>query len=170
MYNRQHLKSYNISKLGIIVLSIVLLTGISIIPTLQIEVQGRGQPLRITTPAKSPTPATSPSHGRSPPPATPGTTAAPSPTPAPPTPGKTPPISSATIRPPSDFGAVGGAVNQSATVMIPQSSVMTMLDNLQTAMNAVADDEVAMMALENVDQELKSAANAAGMPVENMAG
>ena len=164
MYNRQHLKSYNISKLGVIVLSIVLLTGISIIPTLQIEVQGRGQPLRLTTPGTSPT------HGRSPPPPTPGTTAAPSPTPAPPTPGMTPPLSSATIRPPSDFGAIGGAVNQSATVMIPQSSVMTMLDNLQTAMNAVADDEVAMRALENVDQELKSAANAAGMPVENMAG
>lgn len=164
MYNRQHLKSYNISKLGVIILSIVLLTGISIIPTLQIEVQGRGQPLRLITPGTSPT------HGRSPPPATPGTTAAPSPTPAPPTPGMTPPLSSATIRPPSDFGAIGGAVNQSATVMIPQSSVMTMLDNLQTAMNAVADDEVAMMALENVDQELKSAANAAGMPVENMVG
>ena len=56
MYNRQHLKSYNISKLGVIVLSIVLLTGISIIPTLQIEVQGRGQPQRTTTPAISPDP------------------------------------------------------------------------------------------------------------------
>ena len=172
MYNRQHLKSYNISKLGVIVLSIVLLTGISIIPTLQIEVQGRGQPLRLTTPGTSPTPGTSSTHGRSPPPATPGTTAAPSPTPAPPTPGMTPPLSSATIRPPSDFGAVGGAVNQSAMVMIPQSSVMTMMSNLQAAMNAIDNDnkDEAIRALNSANQQLKSAANAAGMPVENMAG
>jgi hypothetical protein len=160
MYNRQHLKSYNISKLGVIVLSIVLLTGISIIPTLQIEVQGRGQPHRLTTP------------GTSPPPPTPGTIAAPSPIPAPPTPGMTPPLSSATIRPPSDFGAVGGAVNQSAMVMIPQSSVMTMMSNLQAAINAVDNDnkDEAIRALNSANQQLKSAANAAGMPVENMAG
>ena len=44
---------------------------------------------------------------------------------------------------------------------------MTMLDNLQTAMNALTDDEDAMMALESVVQELKSPATAAGMSVEN---
>jgi hypothetical protein len=141
------------SELAGIVLSIVLITGISLIPILQIGVQGQ---LR----------------GRlSPPPPTPGTSAAPSPTPAPPTPGSiegaTPPLSSADIRPPSDFGVVGGAVNHSATVLIPQNSVMTMLDNLQTAMNAVADDEDAMIALESVVQGLKSAATTAGMSVEN---
>jgi hypothetical protein len=136
-------------KLGVIVLSIVLITGISLIPTLQIGVQGQVR------------------RQQSPPPPTPGTSAAPSPTPAPPTPGTTLPLSSATIRPPSGFRVVGEAANQSATVVIPQSSVMTMLDNLQTAMNAVTDDENAMMALESVVQELKSAATAAGMSVEN---
>jgi hypothetical protein len=62
--------------------------------------------------------------------------------------------------------ADGGAVNQSTTIMIPQSSVMTMLNNLQTAMDAVADDEDAMKALESVDQELKSAANASGISIQ----
>ena len=128
-------------KLGVIVLSIVLITGISLIPTLQIGVQGQVR------------------RQQSPPPPTPGTSAAPSPTPAPPTPGTSPPL--------SGFEVIGGAVNQSATVLIPQSSMMTMLDNLQTAMNAVKDDEDAMMALESVVQELKSAATAAGMSVEN---
>jgi hypothetical protein len=59
----------------------------------------------------------------------------------------------------------GGAANQTAMVMIPQSSMMTMIDNVQTAMGAVGDDEEAMMALESVDQELRSAATAAGMSV-----
>jgi hypothetical protein len=35
MRNRQHLKPNHLSKLGVIVLSIVLLTGISFIPILQ---------------------------------------------------------------------------------------------------------------------------------------
>src|SRR5919106_1639125 len=59
----------------------------------------------------------------------------------------------------------GGAANQTAMVMIPQSSMMTMLDNVQTAMGAVGDDEDAMMALQSVDQELRSAATSAGMSV-----
>src|SRR5919107_554075 len=59
----------------------------------------------------------------------------------------------------------GGAANQTAMVMIPQSSMMTMLDNVQTAKSAVGDDEDAMMALDSVDQELRSAATAAGMSV-----
>ena len=61
--------------------------------------------------------------------------------------------------------AAGGAANQTAMVMIPQSSMMTMLDNVQTAKGAVGDDEDAMMALDSVDQELRSAATAAGMSV-----
>jgi hypothetical protein len=41
----QHLKSNNIiSKLAVIVLSIVLLTGISFVPALQIGVHGQVQP------------------------------------------------------------------------------------------------------------------------------
>ena len=106
---------------------------------------------------------------------------------APPSPGGNP--SSGTSPPPpaldtADGGAVnqassvanqtgGGsssAVNQTAMVMIPQSSVMTMIDNLQTAMDAVADDEDAMMALESVDQELRSAANASGISIETTTG
>ena len=59
----------------------------------------------------------------------------------------------------------GGAANQTAMVMIPQSSMMTMMDNVQTAMGAVGDDEDAKMALESVDQELRSAATASGMSV-----
>jgi hypothetical protein len=59
----------------------------------------------------------------------------------------------------------GGAANQTAMVMIPQSSMMTMMDNVQTAMSAVGGDEDAKMALESVDQELRSAATAAGMSV-----
>jgi hypothetical protein len=45
MHNyQQHLKSNNnISKLAVIVLSIVLLTGISLVPTLQIGVNGQVQ-------------------------------------------------------------------------------------------------------------------------------
>ncbi|HZB16874.1 MAG TPA: hypothetical protein VE445_06865 [Nitrososphaeraceae archaeon] len=43
--HRQHLKSNNniISKLAVIVLSIVLLTGISLVPALQIEVSSQVQ-------------------------------------------------------------------------------------------------------------------------------
>jgi hypothetical protein len=67
-------------------------------------------------------------------------------------------------------GGSSGAVNQTTMVMIPQSSVMTMIDNLQTAMDAVADDEDAMMALESVDQELRSAANASGISIETTTG
>jgi hypothetical protein len=42
---RQHLKSNNIiiSKLAIIVLSVVLLTGISLVPAIQVEVYGQQQ-------------------------------------------------------------------------------------------------------------------------------
>ena len=50
--------------------------------------------------------------------------------------------------------------------MIPLSSVITMIENVQIVMCAVGDDEDAMMALESVDQELRSAATAAGMSVE----
>jgi hypothetical protein len=42
-----------------------------------------------------------------------------------------------------------------------------MIENVQIAMCVVGDDEDAMMALESVDQELRSAATAAGMSVEN---
>jgi hypothetical protein len=43
-YRQQHLKSNNIiSKLAVIVLSIVLLTGISLVPALQIGVNGQVQ-------------------------------------------------------------------------------------------------------------------------------
>jgi hypothetical protein len=167
MHNHQrHLKPNNISKLGVIVLSIVLITGIFLVPTLQIGVQGRGQPSRLTTPATSPTPTT--------PPTSTATTASTTPRPAPST------DTATTLRPTTptpDLEAVGeaanqtedGAVNQSAMVMIPQSSVMTMMSNLQAAMNAVDNDnkDETMTALNSVEQELKSAAAAAGMSVGN---
>ena len=149
------------SKIRIIVLlSIVLLTEIAVVPTLQIAVQGQAQ------------------RQQSPPP--PGTISPPSSIPAPPpsetisppsetTSSPTPPI----IRRPTTSPALdtaGEAVNQSAMVMIPQSSVMMMLSNLQIAMNAVEDDEDAIIALESVYKELRNAANAAGMSVETTAG
>jgi hypothetical protein len=120
-------------KLRVIILFIVLFTGISLVPTLQIGVRGQVQQQQT--------------------PPTPGTIAPPSITPAPP--------------PPQGLGTGGGATNQTAMVMIPKSSIMRMIDNVQIAMDAIGDDEEAMMALESVDQELRSAATAAGMFVEN---
>jgi hypothetical protein len=169
-YQQQHLKPNNISKLSIIVLSIVLLTGIYLIPTLQIEVQGQ-----VRQQQSPPTPGTKPSPSTTPAPPTPGTKPSPSTTPAP------PPETTTIIQRPttsSDLDAVAGAaanqtedgaVNQSAMVMIPQSSVMTMMSNLQAAMNAVDNDnkDETMTALNSVEQELKSAAAAAGMSVGN---
>jgi hypothetical protein len=167
MHNQpQRIKLNTISKLGVIVLSIVLITGIFLVPTLQIGVQGRGQPSRLTTPTTSPTPTT--------PQTSTATTASTTPRPAPST------DTATTLRPTTptpDLEAVGeaanqtedGAVNQSAMVMIPQSSVMTMMSNLQAAMNAVDNDnkDETMTALNSVEQELKSAAAAAGMSVGN---
>ena len=172
MHNQpQHIKLTTLSKLGVILLSIVLLTGISIIPTLQIGVQGRGQPHR-STPATSPTPTTPPSST----PTTASTT--PRPTPAPPADAATT-LQQTTDTPAADaVGEAadqtdgGGAVNQSAMVMIPQSSLMTMMSNLQAAMNAVDNNnkDDAMTALNIADQQLKSAADAAGISGENMTG
>jgi hypothetical protein len=172
MYNQQHhLKSNNISKLGVLALSIVLLTGISLVPTLQIGVQGQVQqqlaPERPLSPGGSPSSgSTSPSPPLAPErPLSPGGS---------PSSGSTSP--SPTTRPAldtADGGAAnqtggGGAANQTAMVMIPQSSVMMIINNVQIAMGAVGDDEDAMMALESVNQELRSAATAAGMSLENI--
>jgi hypothetical protein len=133
-YQQQHLKPNNISKLSIIVLSIVLLTGISLIPTLQIEVQG--QVRQQQSPPTPPTPSST--------------------TPA-------PPLETTIILRPttsSDLDAVAGAaanqtedgaVNQSAMVMIPQSSMEMMMSNVQNAMTAMdnGNTEDAMIALES---------------------
>ena len=172
MHNQlQRIRLKTLSKLGVIVLSIVLLTGISLVPTLQIGVQGRGQPHRLTTPATSPTPTT--------PPTSTATTASTTPRSAPSTDTATTTLRQTTTTP--DLDAIGeaanktgggGVVNQSAMVMISQSSVMTMMSTLQAAINAVDNDnkDDAMNALNSADQQLKSAANAAGMSVENMTG
>ena len=135
-----HLRKFT-PKLRVIILFIVLFTGISLVPTLQIGVRGQVQQQQT--------------------PPTPGTIAPPSITPAPPPPQGLGTGGGAT----SETG--GGATNQTAMVMIPQSSIMRMIDNVQIAMDAIGDDEEAMMALESVDQELRSAATAAGMFVEN---
>ena len=150
MYNQQqHLKSNNISKLGVLALSIVLLTGISLVPTLQIGVQGQVQ--QQLAPERPLSPGGSPSSGSTSPPTT------------------RPALDTADGGAANQTGG-GGAVNQTAMVMIPQSSVMTMIDNLQTAMDAVADDEDIVMALQSVDQELRSAANASGISIETTTG
>ena len=65
MHNHQHnLKTHNMSKLLVIGLSIILLTGISLVPTLQIKVQGQ-----VRQSPAPPTPGGSPSSGTPPPPA-----------------------------------------------------------------------------------------------------
>ena len=159
----QGIKLKILSKLGVIILSIVLLTGISLVPTLQIGVQGRGQPHRLITPATSPTPTTPPTSTATTASTTPGSA------PAPPTDTATT-LQQTTTTPALD--TIGEADNQSAMVMISQSLVMTMMSNLQAAINAVDNDnkDEAIKALNSVDQQLKSAANAAGMSVENPTG
>jgi hypothetical protein len=167
MHNHQHnLKTHNMSKLLVIGLSIILITGISLVPALQIGVQGQVQ--HQQSPPSPPSPGGSPSSGTSPPPASSA---------APPSPGGSP--SSGTSPPPPALDATGGgaanqtedgAVNQSAMVMIPQSSMEMMMSNVQNAMTAMdnGNTEDAMIALESLDQELKSAANASGISVETI--
>src|SRR5215212_1947104 len=173
MYNQQqHLKSNNISKLGVLALSIVLLTGISLVPTLQIGVQGQVQ--QQLAPERPLSPGGSPSSGStSSPPLAPERPLSPGGSPSSgstsPSPTTRPALDTADGRAANQTGG-GGAVNQTAMVMIPQSSVMTMIDNLQTAMDAVADDEDIVMALQSVDQELRSAANASGISIETTTG
>jgi hypothetical protein len=159
------------SKLEVILLSVILITGISLVPTLQIGVQGQGQQHR-TTPATSPNPTTPPTSTATTSSTTPRSASAPS---TDTTTATTPTLRPITATPGLD--AVGeaadqtggsGAVNQSAMVMIPQSTMEMIMSNVQDAMTSVDSDnmEEAMMALESLDQELKSAANAAGMSVE----
>ena len=200
MHNHQHnLKTHNMSKLLVIGLSIILLTGISLVPTLQIKVQGQVR--------------------QSPAPPTPGTTAPPAASPAPPTPGGSPssgtsPAAAASEVPESPGGSPssgtsppaaasevpespggspssgtpppaldtadggeaanqtggegGGAVNQSAMVLIPQSTMQMIMNQLQDAMTAIdsGNKDNATKAMNSVDQELKSAANESGISIE----
>ena len=69
-------------------------------------------------------------------------------------------------------GEGGGAVNQSAMVMIPQSTMEMIMSQLQDAMTAIdsGNKDNATKALKSVDQELKSAANASGIPIETTTG
>jgi hypothetical protein len=56
-------------------------------------------------------------------------------------------------------------------VMIPQSTMEMIMSQLQDAMTAVDNNKVeAMMALNSVDQELKSAANSSGITMETTTG
>ena len=162
MHNHQHnLKTHNMSKLSVIGLSIILITGISLVSALQIRVQGQVQ----QSPAP-PSPGGSPSSGTPPPPSA---------MPRPPSPGGSP--SSGTPPPPrhpspypaldtADGGGVanqtggegGGAVNQSAMVMIPQNSMEMIMSHVQDAMTAidVHNKDNATKALQSLIRELKS--------------
>lgn len=130
-----------------------------------------------TTAAPSPIPAP-PSQGT----IAPRQTISPPPPSSPPS---APETTTTTTRPPPSFGAVGGgaanqtgaadnqtagdgAVNQSAVVMIPLSTIQMIMSQLQDAMTAVdSKNEVeATTALNSVTQELKSAANASGISIE----
>jgi cytoskeletal protein RodZ len=211
MQNQKHnLKTHNMSKLLVIGLSIILITGICLVPALQIGVQGQVQqqqqspPPASSAPPSPESPGGSPSSGASPPP--PASSAAPSPespggspssgaSPPPPASSAAPespggsPSSGASPPPPSpttpsaldtaDGGAAnqtseggGGAVNQSAMVMIPQSTMEMILSQLQDAMSAIDSDnkDNATKAMNSVDQELKSAANASGISIETTTG
>jgi hypothetical protein len=194
MHNNQHnLKTHNMSKLLVIVLSIILLTGISLVSTLEIKVQGQVRqspapptPGTIAPPASSaapPSPGGSPSSGSSSPPASSA---------APPSPGGSPssgsssPSPSLTTPPALDTadgggaanqtagegGGGGGAVNQSAIVMIPQSTMQMIMSQLQDAITAIDSNnkDNATKAMNSVDQELKSAANASGISIETTTG
>ena len=165
MHNHQHnLKTHNMSKLSVIGLSIILITGISLVPALQIRVQGQVQ----QSPAP-PSPGGSPSSGTPPPPSA---------VPRPPSPGGSP--SSGTPPPPAldtadggeaanqTGGEGGGAVNQSAMVMIPQNSMEMIMSHVQDAMTAidVHNKDNATKALQSLIRELKSGANARGISIE----
>jgi cytoskeletal protein RodZ len=166
------------SKLGVIVLSIVLLTGISLVPTLQIGVEGRGQPNRLTTPTTSPTPTTPPTSTattsfttpqppRSAPPVTTTTITTPPP-PVTTTTARITPAPTDTVTPTPTTDAADGAANQTAMVMIPLSTIQMIMSQVQDAMTAVNSDNKtgAMTTLNSVDQELKSAVDATGVSVE----
>jgi hypothetical protein len=158
------------SKLGVILLSVILITGISLVPTLQIGVQGQQH---RTTPATSPNPTTPPTSTATTSSTTPRSASAPSTD-------TTTTTTTTTLRPITTTPGLdavseaanqtggSGAANQSAMVMIPQSTMEMIMSNVQDAMTSVDSNnmEEAMMALESLDQELKSAANAAGMSVE----
>jgi hypothetical protein len=214
MHNNQHnLKTHNMSKLLVIVLSIILLTGISLVPTLQIGVQGQVRqspapptPGTIAPPASSaapPTPGGSPSSGSYSPPASSAAPSSPGGSPssgsysppasypaAPPSPGGNPSSGSSSLSSPTTSPALdtaedgggaanqtggeggGGAVNQSAVVMIPQSTMQMIMSQLQDAMTAIDSNnkDNATKAMNSVDQELKSAANASGISIETTTG
>jgi hypothetical protein len=187
MQNQKHnLKTHNMSKLLVIGLSIILITGICLVPALQIGVQGQVQqqqqspPPASSAPPSPESPGGSPSSGASPPP--PASSAAPESPGGSPSSGASPPPPSPTT--PSaldtaDGGAAnqtseggGSAVNQSAMVMIPQSTMEMILSQLQDAMSAIDSDnkDNATKAMNSVDQELKSAANASGISIETTTG
>jgi hypothetical protein len=168
------------SKLGVIVLSIVLLTGISLVPTLQIGVEGRGQPHRLTTPTTSPTPTTPPTSTATtsfttpqPPRSAPPVTTTTITTPPPPvttttTTARITPAPTDTVTPTPTTDAADGAANQSGMVTIPLSTIQMIMSQVQDAMTAVNSENKtgAMTTLNSVDQELKSAVDATGVSVE----
>jgi hypothetical protein len=92
------LKTNNLTKSGVIVLSIILLTGISLVSTLEIKVQGQVQ--------------------NSPAPPTPGTTAPPASSAAPPSPGGSP-SSGSTAPPPLAPESPGGSPSSGSTAPPP---------------------------------------------------
>ena len=148
MHNHQHnLKTHNMSKLSVIGLSIILITGISLVPTLQIKVQGQVQ----QSPAP-PSPGGSPSSGTPPPPAL-GT-------------------ADGGEAANQTGGEGGGAVNQSAMVMIPQNSMKMIMSHVQDAMTAIDSNnkDNATKALQSLFRELKSAANARGISIDITTG
>ena len=153
MHNYQYnLKTHNMSKLLVIGLSIILITGISLVSTLEIKVQGQ-----VRNSPAPPSPGGSPSSG---------TTAPPSPT--------TPPALDTADggQAGNQTGEGGGAGNQSAVVMIPLTTMQMIMSQLQDAVTAIDSNnkDNATKAMNSVDQELKSAANASGITIETSTG
>jgi hypothetical protein len=179
-------------KLGVVVLCFVLITGLALFPTFQIGVQSQAKQQRLTTPATPATPTkpptstattsyTTPQPPRTPPVTT--TTTTEEATPAPPVATtaittRITPASTDTVNTSPEVNAAAGAadnqtgesgaVNQSAMVMIPLSTMQLLMGQVQDAITAVDNDnkDEAMTALNSVDQELKSAVDASGVSVE----
>jgi hypothetical protein len=154
MHNYQYnLKTHNMSKLLVIGLSIILITGISLVSTLEIKVQGQ-----VRNSPSPPSPGGSPSSG---------TTAPPSPT-------TLPALDTADGGQAGNQtgGEGGGAGNQSAVVMIPLSIMQRIMSQLQDAVTAIDSNnkDNATKAMNSVDQELKSVANASGISIETSTG
>jgi hypothetical protein len=181
MHNNQHnLKTHNMSKLLVIVLSIILLTGISLVPTLQIGVQGQvlqspapPTPGTIAPPASSaapPTPGGSPSSGSYSPPASSAAPSSPGGSPSsgsysppasyPPSPSSPGGSPSSGTPPALDTADGGGAANQTAGEggggAVNQSAVVMIPQSTMQMIMSQLQDAITAIDSNNIDNATKA--------------